>query len=114
MRKPIPLAALLLIGCMNSGTIRRKPGSDVVLPSSPNLVADLVKGALCLTVPTPGVATTVGTATPTATPVNTTGTTTGTTGTTTGGTTGVAGVCAASARHDAGADPRSTTRPPQR
>jgi hypothetical protein len=114
MRKTIPLAALLLIGCMNNGTIRRKPGSDVILPASPNLLAGLVVGALCLSVPTPGVATTVVTATPTATPVNPTGTATGTVGTTTGGTTGVAGACAASARHDGGADARSPARPPQR
>ena len=63
MRKAIPLSACLLIGCFSPGTIRLKPGSDVVLPSTMSLAAELVRGALCLTLPTPGVTTTIGTTT---------------------------------------------------
>ena len=81
MRRGVLLAGLfvglLLTGCLPSGGIRRKPGSDVVLPAAGNLFDAIVVTALCLGVPTPGVVTTIGITTPTATPALTPGTVTG-------------------------------------
>lgn len=108
MRRGVLLAGFLLTGCLPSGGIRRKPGSDVLLPSAGNLAADIVRSALCLTVPTPGVVTTIGTATPTATPALTPGTVTGPA---TGANSG-AGPCSGTVRRDT--LPSSSVRPPLR
>ena len=113
MRRLTLVAALLLVGCLPTST-RLVPGSDVVLPVSSMPWLQSAGGVTCLTVPTPGVATTIATTTPATAPAGTApGTTPGASaGTTNGMTTGAGAKCVGQAKRDSVADSTSKIRPP--
>jgi hypothetical protein len=59
MRGIVLLIALALMGC-TQGPMRRKPGSNMVLPAKPSLAADVISNLVCVATKAPAVAPPVG------------------------------------------------------
>ena len=77
MRRTALLCAVLAVsGCLPT-SYRRRPGSDIVLPTSNYPMIQSKGGVTCLTLPTPGITSTLGTGTSTTPTPSTVGAPTG-------------------------------------